>query len=838
MARDDLVVIGFDSEYVLDPQTQSNIVLSYQYAGRTSKGTWSGIIFPDAARRERIKMVELLGKAIEDGRAKGLIGYKWPKVIHAAAHFSRADLACFKDFSLLKGQFEAPRKTFATLTAPWKTTYNDSANNRHELSVYLIDTMLLTPGGAGLAELGEMYEFEKIVLRPGTISRMDQLLREDPNLFTAYAVRDAEIAARHAWKMAEFARENLGMKKLPVSLGSLAVRYLETFWEQECVKSNDVLGIEEVKKLRKWDKKAKRFRPSTKTIYLPRVHDHVPLATECFHGGRNEAYYLGFTPIDQWTDYDLKSAYGTAMAAIRIPDYRAARIVTDLSEYGYDSLGLGRIQFRFPRDTRFPCLPVRTQNGLVFPLEGTTSVAAPEIKLAMDMGADLTIEHGVVVPWKSDSRPFELFSRSIREKREQVKGSVEERTWKEIGNSLYGKIAQGLRGKRVYDNLSDDMKPLPPSEVTQPYLAAFITSLIRGVLGEILHRIPATRTVVSATTDGFLSNAHENEVDLTGPLCMLFSGLSTRLTGSPDLLEVKHRAGQLLCWKTRGQATVNVIGGDILPVIAKAGIAPPKDILDEAYRRWEENDVLGEPPPAPREFRLGVHNDWIIDLFLNRTAETTVRTSSLRSLRDMVEGDADLVPEESEESVNMEFDWKRELVDPHETVACTTYGASHFAANTRPWSTLADFERERALFDQWRAKRSGVLKTMADWESWTEYRRSGDVSKQGVRRGRDGILDQVKRNFLRAYVNGLWGLPGGDYKGAAAFLTKQGYETSVDDLKNAKRSNKEPVERLFDADEGVMGFIKVLLEKFPEFEWRRMIKPTTSSVERTSIAAG
>jgi hypothetical protein len=127
---------------------------------------------------------------------------------------------------------------------------------------------------------------------------------------------------------------------------------------------------------------------------------------------------------------------------------------------------------------------------------------------------------------------------------------------------------------------------------------------------------------------------------------------------------------------------------------------------------------------------------------------------------------------------------------------------------------------------------------MADWESWTEYRKSGDVSKKGVKRAGPGIIGQVKQNFLRAYVNGLWGLPGGDYKGFAAFLTEKGYETSVDDLKNAKRSKKEPVERLFDADEDVMGFIKVVLEKFPEFEWRRMIKLTTSNVDQTSIAAG
>jgi hypothetical protein len=126
---------------------------------------------------------------------------------------------------------------------------------------------------------------------------------------------------------------------------------------------------------------------------------------------------------------------------------------------------------------------------------------------------------------------------------------------------------------------------------------------------------------------------------------------------------------------------------------------------------------------------------------------------------------------------------------------------------------------------------------MADWESWTEYRKSGDVSTQGVRRAGDGIISQVKRNFLRAYVNGLWGLPGGDYKGIAAFLAERGYETSVDDLKNTKRSKKEPVEHLFDADMDVMRFITVVLERFPEFEWRRMIKPTTSGVDQSTIAA-
>jgi hypothetical protein len=186
--------------------------------------------------------------------------------------------------------------------------------------------------------------------------------------------------------------------------------------------------------------------------------------------------------------------------------------------------------------------------------------------------------------------------------------------------------------------------------------------------------------------------------------------------------------------------------------------------------RWDEV-LQGEIPPTAK-LRALVQNEWIVGLFLKRRPGQKISRKSLISLRDMIEEDADLVSEETETTLNMEFDWKRELVDPHETDAVMALPQSHFAANSKPWMRIDDFERQRALFDQWRTKRSGVLKTMADWESWTEYRKSGDVSKKGIRRTGPGIIGQVKRNFLCAYVNGLC-----DYKGIAAFLTLQGYET-------------------------------------------------------------
>ena len=40
------------------------------------------------------------------------------------------------------------------------------------------------------------------------LSQMDVLLKQDPDLFERYAIRDAEIAALHAWAMAEFSVAN------------------------------------------------------------------------------------------------------------------------------------------------------------------------------------------------------------------------------------------------------------------------------------------------------------------------------------------------------------------------------------------------------------------------------------------------------------------------------------------------------------------------------------------------------------------------------------------------------------------------------------------------------
>ena len=48
--------------------------------------------------------------------------------------------------------------------------------------------MTLAPGRTSLAALGELHNLPKIELPFGTISKMDQLLKDDPDLFEQYAI--------------------------------------------------------------------------------------------------------------------------------------------------------------------------------------------------------------------------------------------------------------------------------------------------------------------------------------------------------------------------------------------------------------------------------------------------------------------------------------------------------------------------------------------------------------------------------------------------------------------------------------------------------------------------
>ena len=329
------------------------------------------------------------------------------------------------------------------------------------------------------------------------IQQMSKLLHDDPVLFEAYAVRDAEVSAAWLIKYLHFLEAELGIepgRQPPATLGAAAVKKFRAICKDDDYDLDELLGLE-------WTETIDKGRRRKVKDKIPDFRDHEGFFADCYHGGRNEAYFAGFTPEDVITDIDIRGAYTTAMATIHTPDWRGAIDTTDiaiLAEPGDRGMGFARVRFRFPNGTRFPCLPVRAGDaGLIYPLSGTSYATGPELVVARRLGVNIEVEHGVFVPWLDDRRPFLQFTEVINTIRKAHEtGSALELAAKEIGNSCYGKVAQGtdllkspevtgksrVSGKRVFDSRKGEMTTLPPSSISNPALAAFITGLARAFL--------------------------------------------------------------------------------------------------------------------------------------------------------------------------------------------------------------------------------------------------------------------------------------------------------------------------------------------------------------------
>ncbi|MFM5315435.1 hypothetical protein [Aeromonas veronii] len=544
--------VGIDAEWVtLDGQ---NIVSSYQYYCVNSRGETLGkVIYPEPGKR--LAFETLISMAVEGCRAVGLIK-KWPRKIVVVAHFLRADLSTFKDFWHMKASLDGQGGSVVgqiitdsgygvdeaaerQRRAPLKPiTLRDRHRKPQRTIIQFVDTLILSPNKSPLSALGSMLGLPKVEIPEGyRIERMDELLVGDKEAFERYALRDAEIAVKYAQKVRDFLRGQFGLPKLPRSLGAVGVSVFRRQLKGANIDYMTAFGLENAK-LERWNAGTGKVTTKSVTRPSPARGLYEDLAIRCYHGGRNESFMMGPTPIGDWYDWDLKGAYTTGLCDLLVPDYANMYTSSDPQDFIGHVMGFAYVEFAFPTGTRFPCLPVRSeQYGLRFPLSGLAYVTAPEIELALSMGATIAFKHGVIVPWVAGSQPlFEDFTRMIQRLRQEYpKKSLEEVMVKEIGNSLYGKLAQGLSDKTAFDTATGLSKKIGPSAVTNPYMAAHTTGLIRAVCGELLHRIPPHRTVVSVTTDGFLTDAPLEELDQTGPLCRRYQTLCQRLHGSEDV---------------------------------------------------------------------------------------------------------------------------------------------------------------------------------------------------------------------------------------------------------------------------------------------------------------
>lgn len=807
--------IGFDTEYVFNPETRQNDILSYQsYVVLPDNTGISNIIYPpDSQKKSRLSFKEFLCQTITPLLETGVIT-KWPGIINIYAHFIRADIASFANFwSDYKILLKGIRGTVSSFKNRYGIDFDEQQERRVKTeqimfdkrtspprcsNVAFIDTLLITPGGMGLAECGELLGLPKLTIpAPYSITNMREYLLGDRAGFEAYALRDAEIAVRYALQVRNFCARELMIDRVPATIGAMAVsRFTKTLKENNM--SPEVCLGTHIKTRELWLTEKQAFRTIKNPASVPSRELFETFPINCYHGGRNECFMMGVTPSDHWYDYDLAGAYTTGLLDILTPDYGNIRLSKNPDDYCGHVMGFALVTFRFPESVPYPSLPVRTdQYGLFFPLSGESWATAPEIELALSLGAEMTIHNGIIVPWICDTSPhnsestsvFLPFVQQVRENRNRhIKGSLEEKFWKEIGNSLYGKLAQGLRAKTAFDTARGLNRSLPPSSVTQPFFAAHVTGFIRAVAGELMNALPSDSSVVSVTTDGFLTNCPLNKINMSGPLSSRFQSLCDIVDPGSSMLTCKHEVSQLIAMKTRGQLTYRAIQGK--PVVhARAGVKPPADIPRSDY------------------------NDYMVDLYLNRLPGQTLSRSTLISTREMWLSESDLVSREQDIRLNLEFDFKRQPVQP-------AMNEGHLLMFSRPWDNMEEALQQRSLFDDWR--QTHTLKTLADWDDWCDFLYCRTVfSDMKLKVGSKRSDDILVRLFLRALTQCQWGLMLKDKKSysckeVAEWLTSEGYSVTVTDVKNAVRA-KIPQMKFSSVKPRMKSLMDIIARKYPTF---------------------
>lgn len=581
------LVISLDTEYQFDPSTNSNTILSYQVTAFGRGRRMAQLIFhvPDECAGHRLSFSEIVE---ETRRALGIkpraLKFKprEPGALRVIAHFTTAEWAALRDRRQLAAVLQIIRKSPVTLGA--QNISLKLSNRMVDCGVEIVDTTLIAPTGyKSLERIGEVLKFQKVTLPAGSKEAMGALRRSDPELFDLYAITDTRIALAFYLEMERIARDVLGLDKLPTTLGAMATaKFIKVNGDDSYLKH---FGLKREKQYLK-----------TVTVQVPGREQVESFAAASFAGGLNMAYPREVSGC-LILDIDFTSCYPSAGATLPAIDWSAwsktaPEDVTVTPFEGSDHstpISISYVNFKFPDDCLRPSIPVSAgSRGLIYPISGVGYASHFELHAAYAKGAEIEILREEHFPplRNTHGEPIlcfaEFFTIMIRERNKYPKKSLENLIYKELANSAYGKLAQGVihRRTRSFDSLST----LPPSAITCPVYASAITGLVRTALIEMMDAAETVGGVIlAATTDGamiafpnipYTPTADINivpglmEALLSKPAITALSKGRVNSGADPCPVEVKHVGDNAFVLKTRGYV---LRAGNEVQHIAKCG---------------------------------------------------------------------------------------------------------------------------------------------------------------------------------------------------------------------------------------------------------------------------
>jgi len=430
-------------------------------------------------------------------------------------------------------------------------------NNGKPIGVWLhfIDSMSLFP--KSLKELGKLIGIHK--LEHDHIEEMALFLKKDRRSFCKYGIRDSVITAEvFAFFSELFA--SLGIKTRS-SMTGYSEEYFKVFFKRLYGATwRSYLG---------WEKADKKWLLSNASLsFLP-----------YFSGGRSEVHSVGPRSFARY--YDLKSAYPTAVIMLNDYDFSDMLMVrgsmaltrcTELYADGPFQVAGVLCTFRFKQGVQ-PMFPVRTDTGPVYPMTGTTHIMWPEYWTAVKMNLLDDIHISEVCEFKRlDTRKLADETFRLLEKRKDIEMKL---IFKNLLNFFYGKTIQGVREVKGRINKFMDVGNAPTSTLTCFPLGAYITSVCRAVIGELLNN----NKCYAITVDGFVSPVKELK---TGYLSDIIQTKMDEI--GFKFIENSFEGDISLFVKTRGYALINEKGFVVEPVILSVVELQKKQMLLNTLR--------------------------------------------------------------------------------------------------------------------------------------------------------------------------------------------------------------------------------------------------------------
>lgn len=462
-------------------------------------------------------------------------------------------------------------------------------------------------------------------------------------------------------------------------------------------------------------------------------------------------------------------------------------------------IAIADITFEFPPECRYPSLSVQVEEfGLINPLQGRTVATLSEIHLALYQGAKI-IYHDVVIIANADDEEKSYVFREhlyrLYKLRKAVKESDQEllqQLYKTYSNSLYGKVAQGIRERKMFNTREGTTKSLPKSLITNAYYAAMTTGLIRAALSSIIVALDELieegypYKLISATTDGLLYGIDENLVDIERTLDMqtlktqydsmadaLKNGfkrfkpfdqvdpvLSERLEQFPSLrlmkysheawkdpeyIEIKHVANRVLNVKTRGQVGFYESDDEkVCTILAKAG-----------HKIEGDKDQQAE---------------WMLVHYRDTEVQTYgyTRLSNIQAIIDQNDPINDLISIPETRKISLDYDYKRYPINAHDTA---------------PHKDMNQFMKYRQSTNYLRSLNQRASVDAVDFK----YRRA----QQNIRKS-GGNKKYCIRHIIRAMVHGVKPFKPLNFSYSQLAHRLREFGVTVSSIKHAKQSSFTP----------------------------------------------